>query len=163
MSRKILKLALIGFVLGMLVGNLISFLSSDMNARPFVIVSQKLIERTGSVSAAMIVNTLLSGVLGAVGMAGVIFHDPKEFDWGMTKAAVFHFLLIMAANIPIALYCGWLKPGFRNLLIWVSIMALSYFIVWLIMYFRYRKETEELNRMLEKNQNSEDGTKPSES
>ena len=163
MKRKILKLALIGFVLGMMIGNLISFLSADHSVKPLVIVSPVLIQRTGSVKAAMIVNTLLSGILGAVSMAGAIFHDPEEFDWGMTKAAVLHFLLILAVNVPIALYCGWIKPGFLNLLIWVSIMAFSYFIVWLIMYFRYRKETEELNRMLEQNQNSEDRTKTSKS
>ena len=155
MKSKIMKLALIGFVLGMLIGNLISFLSHDKSVTPLVIVSPVLIQRTGSVKAAMIVNTLLSGILGAVCMAGTIFHDPEEFDWGMTKAAVLHFLLILAVNIPIALYCGWLKPGFLNMLIWVSVMALAYFIVWLIMYFRYRKETEELNRMLNKNKAAE--------
>lgn len=155
MKSKILKLALIGFVLGMLIGNLISYLSADKSAEPLVIVSQVLIRRTGSVEAAMIVNTLLSGILGAVCMAGVIFHDPEVYDWGLTKAAVLHFLLILAVNIPIALYCGWLKPGFPDLLIWVSFMALSYFIVWLIMFLRYRKETEELNRMLNKNQPAE--------
>ena len=155
MKSKILKLALIGFVLGMLIGNLISYLFADKSAEPLVIVSQVLIRRTGSVEAAMIVNTLLSGILGAVCMAGVIFHDPEVYDWGLTKAAVLHFLLILAVNIPIALYCGWLKPGFPDLLIWVSFMALSYFIVWLIMFLRYRKETEELNRMLNKNQPAE--------
>ena len=155
MKSKILKLALIGFVLGMLIGNLISYLSADKSAEPLVIVSQVLIRRTGSVEAAMIVNTLLSGILGAFCMAGTIFHDPEVYDWGLTKAAVLHFLLILAVNIPIALYCGWLKPGFHDLLIWVSFMALSYFIVWLIMFLRYRKETEELNRMLNKNQPAE--------
>ncbi len=155
MKSKILKLALIGFVLGMLIGNLISYLFADKSAEPLVIVSQVLIRRTGSVEAAMIVNTLLSGILGAFCMAGTIFHDPKVYDWGLTKAAVLHFLLILAVNIPIALYCGWLKPGFPDLLIWVSFMALSYFIVWLIMFLRYRKETEELNRMLNKNQPAE--------
>ncbi len=159
MKRKILKLALIGFVLGMLIGNLISFLCADHSVKTLIPVSPVLIRRTGFVKTAMIVNTLLSGILGAVSMAGVIFHDPEEFDWGMTKAAVLHFLLILAVNVPIALYCGWLEPGFFNLLIWVLIMALGYFIVWLIMYFRYRKETKELNRMLERNQNSEDRTK----
>ena len=159
MKSKILKLALIGFVLGMLIGNLISYLSADKSAEPLVIVSQVLIRRTGSVEAAMIVNTLLSGILGAVCMAGVIFHDPEVYDWGLTKAAVLHFLLILAVNIPIALYCGWLKPGFPDLLIWVSFMALSYFIVWLIMFLRYRKETEELNRLLNKNQPAESNPK----
>ena len=95
MKSKILKLALIGFVLGMLIGNLISYLSADKSAEPLVIVSQVLIRRTGSVEAAMIVNTLLSGILGAVCMAGVIFHDPEVYDWGLTKAAVLHFLPIL--------------------------------------------------------------------
>ncbi len=150
MKKKVLRLALIGFVLGMIIGNLISFLSHDKGARPLVIVSPVLIERTGSVTAAMIMNTLLSGLLGMVAWAGVIFHDPEKFDWGMTKAAVYHFLLIMVFNIPIALYCGWCPPDPLSLLIWVGIMALVYLIVWGIMYLRYKKETAELNELLKK-------------
>ena len=134
MKKKVFKLALIGFFLGMLIGNLISYLSCDKSAQPPVIVSPVLVERTGSVRAAMIVNTLLSGLLGAAAWAGVIFHDPEVFDWGLTKAAVFHFLLIMVFNIPIALYCGWCPPDPVSILIWTGIMTLSYFIVWLIMF-----------------------------
>ena len=150
MKKKIAKLALIGFVLGMIIGNLISYIFCDKSTEPLVIVSKTLINRTGSVTAAMIVNTLLSGLMGAVSWAGVIFHDPDEFDWGMTKAAVLHFLLIMAFNIPIALYCGWLSPDFKSLLIWVGMMALSFLIVWFIMYLRYKKETDDLNNLLKK-------------
>ena len=150
MSKKIFKLALTGFVLGMLIGNLISFLTCDRNARPLVIVSPVLVARTGSVPAAMVVNTLLSGLLGAVAWAGVILHDPDEVDIGLTKAAVLHFLLIMVFNVPIALYCGWCPPDFLSLLIWIGIMAVSYFIVWLIMYIRYKKETADLNELLRK-------------
>ena len=152
MKKKILKLALTGFILGMIIGTLISYLTCDKSAEPLVIISPVLIRRTGSVAAAMIVNTLLSGLLGAAGMAGVIFHDPDEFDWGMTKAAVYHFLLIMVFNIPIALYCGWCPPDPLSLLIWVGIMALVYLIVWGIMYLRYKKETAELNELLRRKQ-----------
>ena len=151
MKKKVFKLALIGFFLGMLIGNLISYLSCDKSAQPPVIVSPVLVERTGSVRAAMIVNTLLSGLLGAAAWAGVIFHDPEVFDWGLTKAAVYHFLLIMAFNIPIALYCGWCPPDPVSILIWTGIMAVSYFIVWLIMFLIYRKETAELNELMKNN------------
>ena len=151
MKKKVFKLALIGFFLGMLIGNLISYLSCDKSAQPLVIVSPVLVERTGSVRAAMIVNTLLSGLLGAAAWAGVIFHDPEVFDWGLTKAAVYHFLLIMAFNIPIALYCGWCPPDPVSILIWTGIMAVSYFIVWLIMFLIYRKETAELNELMKNN------------
>ena len=151
MKKKILKLALTGFILGMIIGNLISYLTCDKSAEPLVIISPVLIRRSGSVTAAMIVNTLLSGLLGAAGMAGVIFHDPNEFDWGMTKAAICHFLLIMVFNIPIALYCGWCPPDPVSILIWTGIMAVSYFIVWLIMFLIYRKETAELNELMKNN------------
>lgn len=151
MKKKVFKLVLIGFFLGMLIGNLISYLSCDKSAQPPVIVSPALIERTGSVRAAMIVNTLLSGLLGAAAWAGVIFHDPEVFDWGLTKAAVYHFLLIMVFNIPIALYCGWCPPDPVSILIWTGIMAVSYFIVWLIMFLIYRKETAELNELMKNN------------
>ena len=151
MVKKIRKLALIGFFLGMLIGNLISFITCDKSVQPPVIASPILVERTGSTTAAMIVNTLLSGLLGAVAWAGVIFHDPEEFDWGMTKAALLHFLLIMVFNIPIALYCGWLNPDAVSILIWVGIMTVCYFIIWLIMYLRYKKETSELNELVRKN------------
>ena len=151
MKKKVFKLALIGFFLGMLIGNLISYLSCDKSAQPLVIVSPVLVERTGSVRAAMIVNTLLSGLLGAAAWAGVIFHDPEVFDCGLTKAAVYHFLLIMVFNIPIALYCGWCPPDPVSILIWTGIMAVSYFIVWLIMFLIYRKETAELNELMKNN------------
>ena len=151
MKKKVFKLALIGFFLGMLIGNLIAFLTRDKSTQPLVIVSPVLIERTGSVTAAMIVNTLLSGLLGATAWAGVIFHDPDEFDWGMTKAAIYHFLLIMAFNIPIALYCGWCPSDPVSLLIWIAIMAAAYFIVWFIMYLIHKKETAELNELVKRN------------
>ena len=152
MKKRILKLAVIGFFLGMLIGNLISFLSCDKSADPLVIVSPLLVQRTGSVMSAMIVNTLLSGLLGAAAWAGVIFHDPEVFDWGMTKAAVYHFLLIMVFNLPIALYCGWCPPDPLSILIYIGIMAAAYFIVWLIMYLIYKKETAELNELVKRNQ-----------
>lgn len=151
MKKKVSKLALIGFFLGMLIGNLIAYLTHDKSGQPLVIVSPVLIERTGSITAAMIVNTLLSGLLGAAAWAGVIFHDPDEFDWGMTKAAICHFLLIMAFNIPIALYCGWCPPDPVSLLIWIAIMAAAYFIVWFIMYLIHKKETAELNELVKRN------------
>ena len=151
MNKRILKLAVFGFILGMLIGNLISFLSCDKSVYPPVIVSSVLVERTGSVTTAMIVNTLLSGLLGAAAWAGILFHDPEVFDWGLTKAAVYHFLLIMVFNVPIALYCGWCPPDPVSILIWIGIMAGAYFIVWLIMYLIYKKETAELNDLVKKN------------
>lgn len=150
MKKKILKLALLGFVLGMLIGNLIAYSFADKSVQPLVIVSSALIRRTGSVKAAMITQTLLSGLLGAISFAGTVFYDPELFDWGMTRAVTSHYLLVMSVNIPIAYFCGWFPFSFKNLLIWIAIMTFCYFIIWLIMFLRYRKETNELNEILKR-------------
>lgn len=148
MSRKIIKKAMFGFMLGMLAGNLIAFLSRDKTADPIVIVSPILIQRSGSETQALIVQTLLSGLLGAVGMAGTIFF---EFDdWGMTKAMAVHFLAIIATLFPIAFWCGWISPDGKEVLIMLLIEAAAYLAIWLIMFLRCRKETKDLNELIRK-------------
>ena len=147
MKKEILKRAVIGFVLGMAVGNLIAFFYADKSADPVVIVTPLLSRRTGSVTAALIIQTILSGLMGAVSFAGTIFYDFE--DWGMTKTMVMHYLLIILIYFPVAFWCGWIDPEWKEILIRAVIMAFEYLVIWLIMYIRYRIQTKELNRMME--------------
>lgn len=148
MRKTIIRRAVIGFLIGMLVGNLIAFLTCDRTADPVVIVTDKLIQRTGSVSAALIVQTLLSGLLGAVSMGGTVLYDIEE--WGLTRTALTHFSLILCTFYAVALGCAWIGPVWQDLLIMGAFEAVGYFIVWLIMFMIYRKQTKELNELIRK-------------
>ena len=148
MKQKIIKLAGIGFLIGIAVGNIIALFPFLFGKREFSPVPQALTEKLGSAESAFLIQALLSGLLGAVSFAGMLFYERD--DWPMIQSAVIHWLLIMLFYFPIALYCGWCPPDPLSLLIWVGIMALVYLIVWGIMYLRYKKETAELNELLKK-------------
>ena len=142
MMRRTWKRALIGFVIGMVIGNLISLC---MNG------SQDFSQYVGS--DRFLPQTVLSGVLGAISMAGVSFYDIE--DWSLLKTAVLHYLLIMAAYLPIALTLGWIEPKAEQIVLMALLMAAGYALIWVIMYVRYQAEVKKLNRLLKESQDDQ--------
>ncbi|MBR0308853.1 MAG: DUF3021 domain-containing protein [Mogibacterium sp.] len=143
MIRKTLKRTGLGFLIGTNVGNIIAFISV-MGHGP--IVSAALIASAGSESGAMLIQTLLSGVLGAVAFAGMSFYEIEY--WGMLKTMAAHFAVIVAVFVPIALCLGWAETS-KDLLIMVLIEAAAYLVIWVIMNERYKAEVRKLNQLIE--------------
>ncbi len=147
MKKKYLRYTGLGFLIGIVVGNVIAFLPVLLGKRDFTLVSPVLTEKLGSEESAFLVQTLLSGLLGAVSFAGMLFY--KRDDWSMIQSAAVHWLLILLFYFPIALYCGWISEEPREMLIMVLVMTAVYVLIWLFMNLRYRKQVKELNRKLE--------------
>lgn len=143
-KKKTLILAAAGFLMGMVIGDLIAVLTGGGSP-----TASSLAERTGSETSALIVQTLLSGVYGAIGMGGVSFYDMEE--WSLLRSALTHYLCIMISYIPIALFLGWIRPDHFIADYGVILIAqtAAYVIIFMIMSAIYRKEVRELNRMIE--------------
>ena len=139
MRKKITVLAGIGFVAGAFMGNLIAFRTGG------TLVNARLLEWTGSEAVAILLQSLLSGLMGAVAMAGVELHEIER--WPMALSAAVHWLLIEAVYVPVALGLGWVENG-TELLIMVSVQLVVYLIIWVIMYLRWRAQVKELNQLL---------------
>jgi hypothetical protein len=146
MLRKTLKLATIGFLMGMITGNIIAYFTAGDT---YALVSEALVARIGSETAAIIVQTVMSGIYGAIAMGGVSFYEIEE--WSLLRTAFTHYALCMISFIPIALLLGWIRP--EAFLLDYSYSAagqtVTYVIIFMIMYIRYRHEVKELNSMLE--------------
>ena len=140
MLVKTLKRAGFGFFLGVAIGNLISALSGW----PDSIVTGSLLERAGGLSAAVLWQTLLSGVLGAVSFGGVSFYDIES--WPLLRIAIVHYLVIEAAYMPIAFALGWVTAA-KEALLWALYSAGAYLIIFLIMCAIYRAQVKELNEL----------------
>ena len=56
---------------------------------------------------------------------------------------------------PIALLLGWVRKT-ETLLMISGIQLVCFFIIWLFMYFGYKKQVKELNELQEKNRNHSD-------
>ena len=113
--------------------------------------------RMGSETTAFLVQTLLSGVQGAVAMAGVNFYDIENKHFGLLAASVCHLLLILVTYFPIAFFLNWIAT-FSEAILMTVIMTASYFIIFLIMYFRYKAEAKKLNELQKKQLNTCHGT-----
>ncbi len=141
MLLNTLKRAGFGFILGMAVGNLIAALTGHPD-----IVSPSLLAKAGSLSMALLAQTLCSGLIGAAGMGGTVLY---EFDrWPLLAIDLAHFALVMAVFIPVARFLVWTSTG-RELLFLSLCMLLAHLTIFLIMCARYRAEVRELNTLQE--------------
>ena len=151
MLKKTLKAAGIGFLIGMVVGDLIAILTGNSDTGGITFASSQLLDMAGGNSAlAMILQSLFSGLYGAVCFAGMSFYEIERMP--LALATALHCALIVLLFIPIALFLGWVSD-IGTLLIISGMQLVGFFIIWLIMYFGYKKQIRELNEMQEHFQN----------
>lgn len=143
LKRKFFKRAAIGFLIGLPVGNLIAIIPDLIRRTPPMWVTEALIRRMGSFSGALVIQSLFSGLIGAVGIVGMTFYEIDS--WSMPKSALIHYLMILAVFLPCAWFLGWIGPEGADALIMAGIMAAAYALIWLFMYLYYRKEVAEMN------------------
>ncbi len=142
MRRKCFILSVIGFLAGMIMGNLIAWLSDGE------LVNAKIAEWCGSDIGAVVIQTLLSGLLGAIAMGSVVIHEIER--WSLLRCAVVHYLVIEISYVAIATVLGWYDSS-TELLIILGIQLVAFVIIWLIMYLRWKAQVRELNELLAKN------------
>lgn len=147
MLKRTIRLAFTGFILGMAIGNIIAIVSSYAAGGEVLAFSPKLLEKTGSAAAALLLQTLLSGLMGAVSFGGVILYEIDSIP--LPAVSIIHCAMILAVYYPIAFSLYWLEPTARDAGMMGCIMIAAYAVIWLIMYFRYRMEVREMNELLE--------------
>ena len=146
MAKKVLKRALMGFVIGMPVGTLILILLSYMTEGGAVLFTPALLGRTGNEATALLAQTLLSGVVGAVGMGGACFFDLD--GWSVPAAALAHWSVYTLVFLPIGFFLGWLE-GPADALVMAVIFAVVEAVMTLVMFARYNAQVRQLNELLE--------------
>ncbi len=140
MRKRILKLVAIGFFGGMVMGNLIAYLTGGS------FVNQKLLSLYGSEAGSVILQTLLSGLLGAIAMGGTEVYELER--WPLALSSLTHYGMIVVTYTAIALSLGWVG-GAAELLITIFIQTAAYAAIWMVIFLRYKRKVRELNELLE--------------
>ena len=140
MRSRMIRRIILGFLLGTAIGNLIAWFFGSY-------VSSMLVARMGSVPAAILVQSLVSGLYGSFALTGTLFYDVEQ--WSLTRSSVMHFLVIAVLYVPTAMFLGWAYSA-AEILIVEGILLVAYFIIWLVIYLRYKKKVRSLNEMLNK-------------
>ena len=91
MKRTILRRIILGFIIGAVVGNLIAFLSSGFNS----LISPQTAKVFGNVFG-IIVQSVLSGLIGLAGFGGMSFYDTDLMDSkGLLFVTFAHYLCVI--------------------------------------------------------------------
>ena len=144
MLAKTMKRAGIGFLLGIVIGYAISFLTGLDNPDVFISVPPRLLALTGSVPVSQVLQGVFSGIYGAICFGTMSFYEIER--WPLALATGAHCAVIILLYIPVGLFLGWLN-NLLEILIVAGCQLVGFFIIWLIMNAIYKKQVKELNEM----------------
>ena len=148
MLAKTLKRAGIGFLIGIVIGNLIALITGNSSTGGVTLATKQLLDMAGGNSViAMLLQSFFSGLYGALCFAGMSLYEMERLP--LAAATALHCAIIVIFYIPIALLLGWVS-GNAEILMIAGIQIVVFFIIWLIMYFAYRKQVRELNELTRK-------------
>lgn len=145
MLKKTLKYALIGFLIGIVIGDVIAIITGSSDTGGVTFASHKLLDMSGGNGVvAMLLQSLFSGLYGAACFAGMSLYEAERMS--LAAATALHCAIIVLLFIPISLLLGWCG-GITEILIIAGIQLVVFFIIWLIMWAAYKKQVNELNEM----------------
>ena len=146
MKKKMLLRALLGFPIGIAIGQCMSLLSSAIiSDGRFWGCTPSVIEAVGSELGAVALQTLLCGLMGAACAGGSVIW---ETDWGIVKQTGAYFLLLAVVMLPIAYFTEWMQHTLGGFLLYFGIFLAVFVIMWVIQYLAWKGRIKRLNEQM---------------
>lgn len=149
MNKKLILQGLLGFPLGIAIGFVITILISIcVGDGTFYSVTPELMETMGNELNAVILQTVLCGVMGSgFAMASVIW----EMDsWSLAKQSGIYFSVACIIMLPIAYVTNWMKHSVGGVFAYIGVFVVIFLIVWLIQYFAWKRRIRKMNDCIKK-------------
>ena len=144
MKKKLAIRALIGAPIGITVSHVITLLVSlAAGGGEFLPVTEWLRQTAGSELAAVAVQTLSSGVMGAgFGAASVIW---EIGSWSLLRQSVAYFFAASVLMLPTAYAMGWMEHSVTGVLGYAGIFFCSFACFFAAQYLQMRREVRRMN------------------
>ncbi len=155
LRMRFINKAAIGFTLSVLLWIGLCLFYMAQSGR--VIISSTLSKSFGNDVLALIVEILLAGCIGFVGMGGSVIYEIEK--WSIVRCTATHFILTMGTFSFIATYLKWFEGDMVSFIIWLVAMVVAYVMIWLIQYFVFKKQVREINENLQRLKNNENAYK----
>lgn len=149
MKKKILLRSLSGFPLGLaieyLITIIISLILADGHYYPCV---PELASNLGSEMSAVLVQALLSGVLGTGFAAASVIWEIEH--WSLVKQTGIYFSIISLIMLPIAYVTYWMEHSLIGILSYFGIFLLIFIVIWVVQYGVAKRNVKKMNETLRK-------------
>ena len=147
MKKKIIIRSLLGFPIGIALGYLITILGSLAWANGYYSPCvPELISAMGNEINAVILQTLLSGIIGTGFAASSVIWEID--NWSIVKQTGIYFSIISVIMLPIAYFAYWMEHSVIGFLIYFGIFALIFAILWITMYVIGKNNVKKMNEKL---------------
>lgn len=149
MKKKVLLRGLFGITLGITISYLITIITSLIYGQGYYSPCvPQFIDYVGSEIGAVILQTVLSGLLGSVfAMASIVWEIEH---WSIVKQTGIYFVCTSLVMFPIAYITGWMEHTVRGCLIYFGIFVVIFVVMWLIQYFIWKQKIERINKNIHK-------------
>ncbi len=156
MIKRAFLRGLLGIPLGIAMGHVISIIisvivSASTGGSAYYATPLQLIETTGSPLAAVILQTLVSALIGAISAACTVIW---EMDiWSLTKKTCIFFVIISSVTLVGGIFAGWYPLNISGIAIFYVIYIAIFAVIWLIQWVVARATLKKLNESLPHNTN----------
>ncbi|MGN1100020.1 MAG: DUF3021 domain-containing protein [Christensenellales bacterium] len=144
MVKKIIKRGLFGFPIGIAIGFVISLIISVCFGDGYYYpVTPELISSTGNELNAVVLQTVLCGMLGSgFAMASIIW---ELESWSIVKQSGVYFMIACVIMFPVAYIANWMKHSVGGVLSYMGIFVLIFIIVWVAQYLGWKHRIKRMN------------------
>ena len=146
MKKRIISRVIMGFPMGIAVGQILSIIASyNLGGGTFEMCMPGFIETMGSELGAVALQTFLCGLLGAAGAGSSVVW---ETDWGILRQTGAYFLILAGAMMPIAYVTGWMEHSLLGFLKYLLAFTLIFAIIWVLQYLAWKRRIRKLNERM---------------
>lgn len=144
MKKKIIERTVLGFFIGIAIGQIISVLISLIAGNgEFLICAPEFTALMGNEAAAAAIQTLLCGIMGmGYASASLIWENDRLSIAAQTGIC---FAIYAAATLPIAYFTSWMEHSLWGVLGYIGIFAASFVFVWVIQYLSLKSRIKAIN------------------
>ena len=151
-KKKLIKLSVSGFVLGIVICTAITAVTSSAGSGSLQFCNPSFADVIGNKTLALILQTLISGIYGAVVMGSSVVYDIELEDvkkWSVLKSTVIHCVITFVSYFITGFTLRWFSiKDVKENLIMLTVFVVVYTSIWLFNYLSYRKDVREFNEKL---------------
>lgn len=147
MFKEIIKRGLLGFMIGVFIGQTILIINSLIAGNGiFYAVNPFLIDKQGAQLTLVIIQYFLTGVIGATfASCSIIFQTDK---WSLLKQTIIHFLITSIVMFTCGAICHWFELNAKSAILWFAVYLFYYILFWIGFTLYYKIQIKKMNKNL---------------
>lgn len=147
MFKEIIKRGLLGFIIGVFIGQTILIINSLIAGNGiYYAVNPFFIDKEGPQLTLVIIQYFLTGVIGATfSSCSIIFQNDK---WSLLKQTIIHFLITSIVMFTCGAICHWFELNAKSAILWFAVYLFYYILFWLGFTIYYKIQIKKMNKNL---------------